>query len=280
MRVGLIQLSSTDDPAENLTQTSELIRAAAKDSATFVATPEVTNCVSLSRARQEQVLEPEHSDETLAGLQQLAAELGITLLIGSLALKTSEKRFANRSILLGPDGSILARYDKIHMFDVDLHSTEVYRESDGYRPGTRAVLARTPDATQLGMTICYDLRFPPLYHSLARAGAQILSIPSAFTRPTGEAHWEVLLRARAIETGCYVLAPAQTGTHRAVAGGRERQTWGHSLVVDPWGAVLLDMGEGVGWSCVDLQLDAVAEARRRVPNLVNHVTYEEPVPDD
>ncbi len=279
MRVGLVQLSSSDDPVRNLENTTALIREAAGQGAAFIATPEVTNCVSLSRARQAQVLTREADDPTLAALRALAEELGVTLLIGSLALKTDEPRFANRSVLIGPQRAVLARYDKIHMFDVDLDGGEAYRESDGYRPGTQAVAVALPDGPTLGMTICYDLRFPGLYRKLAQAGAQILAMPSAFTRPTGAAHWEVLLRARAIETGCFVLAPAQTGTHAAREGDRQRQTWGHSMVVDPWGAVLLDMGAAPGVACVDLDLNAVAKARHHIPSLRHDRAYQDPATD-
>ncbi|WP_112321146.1 carbon-nitrogen hydrolase family protein [Oceanibium sediminis] len=273
MRVGLLQLTTSDDPAESLARTLPMVAAAAADGATLIATPEVTNCVSLSRGRQEAVLHEEAEDPTLAGLRAAAAEHGTWCLIGSLALKTGERRFANRSFLIAPDGAIAARYDKIHMFDVDLGQDEAYRESDGYRPGTQAVLAPVGDDVTLGMTICYDLRFPKLYRMLAQAGANVISIPSAFTRPTGAAHWDVLLRARAIETGAFVIAPAQTGTHPAAPGNRARQTWGHSMVVDPWGKVLLDMGEAPGWACVDLDLDAVTRARHRVPSLFHDPEY-------
>jgi len=265
MRIGLVQLTASDDPAANLPQTSALIRAAAAKGATLVATPEVTNCVSLNRARQEEVLEPEETDLTLAGLRALAQDLGIRILIGSLALRTDEARFANRSFLIDTDGRILARYDKIHMFDVDLGGGEAYRESDGYRPGETATLVPLPEAT-LGLSICYDLRFPTLYRKLAQAGAQILTIPSAFTRPTGSAHWEVLLRARAIETGSFVIAPAQTGVHPAHSG-RQRLTYGHSMVIDPWGEVLLDMGDAPGAEVVTLDLDRIRRARSQVPSL-------------
>lgn len=279
MRVGLVQLSSSDDPVQNLENTTTLIRDAAGQGATFVVTPEVTNCVSLSRARQAQVLMREADDMTLAAMCALGAELGVTLLVGSLALKTNEPRFANRSFLIGPDGAVRARYDKIHMFDVDLDGGEAYRESDGYRPGAQAVTVPLPDGPTLGMTICYDLRFAQLSRTLAQAGAQILTVPSAFTQPTGEAHWEVLLRARAIETGCFVLAPAQTGTHEAQAGDRQRRTWGHSMVIDPWGAVLLDMGAAPGVGCVDLDLDAVAKARHHIPSLQHERPYQDPIAD-
>ena len=265
LAVGLVQMTSGDDPTANLEMASRLVREAAASGARLIATPEVTNCVSLSRARQEAVLAREEDDPTLAGLRALARDLGITLLVGSLALRTEERRFANRSFLVGPDGGILARYDKIHMFDVALGSGESDRERDGYRPGTRAVLAEA-EGVPLGMTICYDLRFPGLFRHLAQAGARILAVPSAFTRPTGEAHWRTLLRARAIETGAFVVAPAQTGTH-PTSEGRARQTWGHSLIVDPWGKVLVEMDEAPGVAVATLDLGAVEAARGRVGSL-------------
>ena len=205
-----------------------------------------------------------------------AAEAGVWLLIGSLALKTDDPdgRFANRSFLIGPDGGIVARYDKIHMFDVDVSPEETYRESDGFRPGDRAVVADMP-LGKLGMTICYDVRFPHLHRALAQAGATILTVPAAFSYVTGAAHWEVLLRARAIETGCFVLAPAQTGTHAATSG-RTRQTHGHSMVVAPWGEVLADGGVEPGIVMVDLDPDAVAQARRRVPSLRHDRAFDGP----
>lgn len=265
MKAALVQLTSGDDPAANLTTTTALIARAADEGAEFILTPEVTNCVSASRTRQEQVLRPEAEDETLAALRDLAAARGVWLLIGSLALKTGEAdgRFANRSFLIAPDGGIRARYDKIHMFDVTISESESYRESAGYRPGAQAVLAEMPFGP-LGMTICYDLRFPHLYRSLAQAGARVLTVPSAFSPVTGAAHWEVLLRARAIEAGAYVLAPAQTGDHTATRG-KPRQTHGHSLVVAPWGEVLADAGTAPGVTHVDLDMDAVTQARQRIP---------------
>ncbi|MSU89418.1 carbon-nitrogen hydrolase family protein [Rhodobacteraceae bacterium 2CG4] len=279
MRAGLVQLTSSDEPTENLAAATATIRRAAADGARLVLTPEVTNCVSASRRRQNEVLRAEAEDPVLDGLRDLAAELGIHLLIGSLALKTEGARFANRSLLVAPDGAIAARYDKIHMFDVDLGGGEAYRESDGFRPGARAVTAALPGGPVLGLSICYDLRFAALYRTLAQAGAQVLTVPSAFTRPTGRAHWEPLLRARAIETGCYVLAPAQTGDHPARAG-RSRSTWGHSMAVSPWGEVLLDMGDAPGAAVVDLDLDTVAEARRRIPSLAHDRPFRPPVSDD
>ena len=267
MKAALLQLCSSDDPAENLETVRAMLRKAAAAGADLALTPEVTNCVSTSRARQQAVLSPEAADPVLAGLRAEARALGLWLLIGSLALKTGDAdgRFANRSFLIGPDGGIVARYDKIHMFDVDVSAEETYRESAGFRPGDRAVLAETPWGG-LGMTVCYDLRFPHLHRRLARAGADILTIPAAFSPLTGAAHWEVLVRARAIECGAFVLAPAQTGEHR-IAEGRKRRTHGHSLAVAPWGEVLLDAGTEPGVYPVEIDLSAVAEARRRVPAL-------------
>lgn len=276
MKVGLVQLCSSDRPDENLAATRTLVREAAAQGASFILTPEVTNCVSSDRAHQETVLRTEDADETLAGLVAEARALGVWLLIGSLALRTrdADGRFANRSFLVGPDGAIVARYDKIHMFDVNVSETEQYRESAGYRPGTRAVLATTPFA-KIGMTVCYDLRFPALYRRLAQAGAEILTVPAAFNDTTGAAHWESLLRARAIENGAFILAPAQCGSH-AAHNGRPRRTWGHSMVVAPWGEVLADGGTDVGVTLADIDLAAVARARHRVPSLTHDRAFEGP----
>jgi predicted amidohydrolase len=267
VRVGLVQLCVSDDPVANLPVTEALVREAAAGGATLVLTPECTNMISASRARQAAVLVPEAEDPTLARLRDVAGECGVHLLIGSLGLASGDAdgRFVNRAFLIGPDGAIAARYDKIHMFDVDLEDGESYRESAAFRPGNRAVIA-TAGPARLGLTICYDLRFAALYRTLAQAGATVLCVPSAFTVPTGRAHWHVLLRARAIETGTFVLAPAQSGEHQA-SEGAARRTYGHSLAVDPWGAVLADAGEGVGVTLVDLDLAAVRRARARVPSL-------------
>ncbi len=269
MRAGLVQLTVTDDPAANLPVTVALVRQAVAAGAGFVLTPELTNGLSSDRARQRAAFRPEDQDPTLAALRAEAKAGGVWLMIGSLGLLTGDAdgRFANRSLLIGPDGEIVARYDKIHMFDVNVSETEVYRESQGYRPGTRAVLAATPFAA-VGMTVCYDLRFPALYRRLAQAGAQILTVPAAFNHITGAAHWEVLLRARAIETGCFVLAPAQSGFHPE-RDGKGRWTHGHSLAVSPWGEVLADGGAGSGVTLVDLDLSAVAKARHRIPSLAH-----------
>jgi predicted amidohydrolase len=276
MKTALIQLNACDDPVANLDVTQGFVADAAAKGAKFVMTPEVTNCVSASRARQMNVLQPERDDLTLTALQVQAKDLGIWLLIGSLGLKTDDPdgRFANRSFLIDSDGKVQARYDKIHMFDVQVTPEETYRESDGYRPGTRAVVAQTPFA-RIGMTICYDIRFPQLYQALALAGANILTIPAAFSHVTGAAHWESLLRARAIETGCYVMAPAQTGQHTA-AMGQSRNTHGHSMVVAPWGEVLLDAGDQSGVHLVDFDPLKVANARKRVPSLTHIREFDGP----
>jgi predicted amidohydrolase len=276
MRAALVQLTVTDDPAANLPVTLGLVRQAVAAGAGFVLTPELTNGLSSNRERQRQVFHPEASDPTLAALRQEARAGGIWLLIGSLGLLTQDAdgRFANRSFLIAPDGRIAARYDKIHMFDVNVSPAETYRESEGYRPGNRAVLAETPFA-QIGMTVCYDLRFPALYRRLAQAGARILTVPAAFNHITGAAHWEVLLRARAIETGAFVLAPAQTGFHPETRG-KGRRTHGHSLAVGPWGEILADGGTEPGVTLVDLDLNRVAEARHRVPSLGHDRDFEGP----
>ena len=276
MKIALLQLSVSDDPAENLPHTRAMLEGAAGAGAGFVLTPEVTNCLSSDRAQQRAVLRHEEEDPTLAALREDAARLKLWLLIGSLALKTDDEdgRFANRSFLIGPDGGIVARYDKINMFDVDVSETEKYRESAGYRPGTRAVIAPTPFGT-LGLSICYDVRFPQLYRRLSQAGAQILTVPAAFNDTTGKAHWQSLLRARAIENGAYVLAPAQTGTH-AAHEGRARRTWGHSMVVAPWGEVVADGGTDPGITYAEIDLAAVERARRRIPSLMHDRPFEGP----
>lgn len=269
MKAGLVQLTVGDDPAANLARTLALFRDAVAGGADFVLTPECTNALSSNRDHQRAVFHHESDDPTLAALRAQAAAAGVWLLIGSLGLKTddSDGRFANRSFLIAPDGRIAGRYDKIHMFDVNVSETEVYRESAGYRPGGQAVLVDTP-LGRIGMTVCYDLRFPQLYRRLAQAGAQILTVPAAFNHITGVAHWEVLLRARAIETGCFILAPAQTGFHPETAG-KGRQTHGHSLVVAPWGEILADGGTQPGVTFCDLDLAEVARARARIPSLTH-----------
>ncbi|SMP05166.1 carbon-nitrogen hydrolase family protein [Shimia sagamensis] len=267
MRVALLQMNSSDLPEENLATAGAMLREAKDQGAEFAFLPEVMNCLSTSRVHQEAVLTSEAEDATLAALVDLCAELGIWLLIGSLGLKTQDAdgRFANRSFVVSSEGDIVARYDKIHMFDVDVSPEETYRESDGYRPGNKAVVAETPFG-KLGLSICYDVRFGHLHRSLAQAGAEILTVPAAFSHVTGAAHWEVLLRSRAIETGCFVIAPAQTGNHSA-SRGQSRRTHGHSMVVAPWGEVLADAGTDLGVTVVEIDLTLVQKARRQVPSL-------------
>ncbi|WP_411351825.1 carbon-nitrogen hydrolase family protein [Leisingera aquaemixtae] len=276
MRAALLQMTSTDIPAENLETVKAMMAEAVRGGAGFVLTPEVTNCLSGSRTHQKDVLCHEENDPTLAALRDEAARHGVWLLLGSLGVKTRDNdgRFANRQFLISPQGEIVARYDKIHMFDVEVTPEETYRESDGYRPGTKAVVAETPFA-RIGMTICYDVRFPHLHRALAHGGAQILTVPAAFSYVTGAAHWHSLLRARAIETGCFVLAPAQTGKHPA-SRGPSRKTYGHSLAVAPWGEVLADAGQEPGVTYVDLDLEKVAEARKRVPSLTHDREFDGP----
>lgn len=272
MKVALLQMTSGGDPVANLKTTRAMMQDAARQGATFLLTPEVTNCISLGRADLETVLRTDADDLTLAGLRAEAKALGVWLSIGSLGLKTTDAdgRFANRSFLVSPDGAIVARYDKIHMFDVQVSATETYQESKGYRPGSAAVVAQTPFGG-VGLTICYDVRFPHLHRDLAKAGADILLIPAAFSTVTGAAHWETLLRARAIETGCFVLAAAQTGQH-----SEKRATYGHSMVISPWGAVLADAGTDVGVTVVDLDLAEVAQARQRIAALTHDRDYVPP----
>ena len=278
IRAGLVQLNVSDDPMSNLDMTLALIARAKAAGAGFVLTPECTNGLWSNRAEQRGRLRREEHDPTLAALRRVAMQHEIWLLAGSIAFKTDDAdgRFANRSVLIAPDGAIAARYDKIHMFDVNVSATEVYRESAGFRPGTACVLAETPLA-RIGMTVCYDVRFPHLHRRLARAGAQILTVPAAFNHITGAAHWEVLLRARAIETGCFVLAPAQTGFHPE-ANGKGRRTHGHSLAISPWGEVLGDGGTEPGVTVVDLDLSQVEEARRRIPALSHDRNFDGTLP--
>lgn len=269
VRAACIQPNTGVDWEANLAANRPRIEDAAKDGAIFVQTPEVTNFIFRRRRDTMAAARLEADDPSLAAYRDLAAKLGVWLNIGSLALKTAgDERLVNRSFLIAPDGAIANRYEKIHMFDVDLPSGESFKESKAYRPGASANVVDLPFG-RLGMTICYDMRFPHLYRDLARAGADILTMPSAFTAETGKAHWHVLLRARAIENGCFVIAAAQTGEHD---GGR--QTYGHSLIVAPWGEVLADAGEKPGWVAADLDMGKVEKARRAVPSLANDRPYE------
>ncbi|WP_028031734.1 carbon-nitrogen hydrolase family protein [Gemmobacter nectariphilus] len=278
MRAGLVQLNVTDDVTANIPVTVALVRRAVEGGAGFVLTPEVTGLLTADKERQRAQIVPEDEDRTLAALRDEAARAGVWMLIGSLGIKVrddADGRFANRSFLIGPDGGIVARYDKIHMFDVNVSDTEVFRESAEYRPGSQAVVAETPFGT-IGMSVCYDLRFPHLFRRLAQAGAQILTVPAAFNSTTGQAHWEVLLRARAIESGAWVLAPAQTGVHLQDGAPGKRRTHGHSLVVAPWGEVVSDAGTEPGVTFAEIDLDQVARARHRVPSLSHDRPFDGP----
>jgi len=261
IRAAIIQMRSGRDMARNVQDAAELIRQAKAQGAEFIATPEMTNILEPDRPRLRALARPEVEDESAALFSDLARELGVWLNIGSLALKGTGDRLVNRSLLLAPDGSIAARYDKIHLFDVDLPNGEILRESHAYEAGSSAVLVETAIAP-VGLTICYDMRFPHLYRALAKAGAKLFTVPSAFTVPTGKAHWHVLLRARAIETGSFVLAAAQGGLHES---GRE--TYGHSLIVSPWGEVLAEAGTDPGVVMAAVDLAEADQARARIPAL-------------
>jgi predicted amidohydrolase len=264
LRVALVQMRTPADQAAALEQAAPMVRQAAADGAQLIATPEVTNLVQRNRALSMPAMRTEADDPCVQGLIALAAELKVWLLIGSAVVLREGGGVANRSMLIDPSGREVVTYDKMHMFDVDLPSGEKARESEAFVAGDAAVLADTPLA-KIGLTICYDVRFPYLYRALAKAGAQILTVPAAFTRSTGEAHWEILLRARAIETGSFVLAPAQGGLHEDGRG-----TWGHSMIVGPWGEVLARAkGDEPGVIAATLDLDAVAKARQAIPALKN-----------
>jgi deaminated glutathione amidase len=260
-KVGLVQMRTGLDPRANLVATLAATEKAKRGGADYVLTPEMTNIMESKRERLLATIADEELDPTLAALREAARTLSIYIHIGSLAVKASPDKAANRSFLIDRAGAVIARYDKIHMFEVDLPNGESYRESRTYRPGDLAVAADLPWG-RLGVTVCYDLRFPALYRALAEAGASFFSIPSAFTRQTGEAHWHVLLRARAIENGCFVFAAAQGGKHES---GRE--TYGHSLVIDPWGQILAEGGTEPGVILADIDPAKVAAARARIPSL-------------
>ncbi|MEQ1719213.1 MAG: carbon-nitrogen hydrolase family protein [Hyphomicrobium sp.] len=262
-KAALVQLCSGRDVAKNIATASDLIRAAAADGASYIQTPENTQLMESEKPRLMAGLQPEAGNRALDAFSTLARDLKRWLHIGSLGVKCEDGRIANRSYLFSPDGRIAARYDKIHMFDVDLGNGEAYRESETYQPGSEAVIADLPWGP-LGMTICYDLRFPALHRALAQAGAHFLSVPAAFTRITGEAHWNLLLRARAIETQCFVFAAAQGGRHE---NGRE--TFGHSLIIAPWGEILAEAGTDPGVVSADIDVARLHEARRRVPSLTH-----------
>ena len=272
-----VQFTAGPDPEPNLRTVSELIHRARDAGGDFIMTPEASNFIESGRRRREKARR-EADEPFLAGMRNVARETGAWLLIGSLVIDPAgeasappgETRLANRSFLIDPAGVIVARYDKIHMFDIDLPGGESYRESNAYRPGGSSVVAETPWG-RLGMSVCYDVRFPHLYRALALAGADFLTVPSVFTVPTGTAHWHALLRARAIENGCFVFAPAQWGEH---TGGR--RSYGHSVIVDPWGEVLADAGEGAGAISARIEMARIAEVRRMVPSLKHDRQFSHP----
>jgi deaminated glutathione amidase len=260
-RAALVQMRTGRDVIGNINAAAKLVREAKLLGAEYVQTPEQTSLMELDRESLFAHIVEEERDPALAAFQELARELAIHLHIGSLAVKISPEKAANRTFVIDPQGEIVARYDKIHMFDVNLANGESYRESNTYRPGESAVVVPLPFCN-VGLTICYDVRFPALYRALAEAGANVLTVPAAFTKQTGEAHWHLLLRARAVETGCFVLAAAQGGHHE-----NGRDTFGHSLIVDPWGRVIAEAGIEPGVTIADIDLSLVDEARGRVPAL-------------
>jgi predicted amidohydrolase len=267
-KAALIQMRTGISPAANLDAATRLIGEAKAAGADYVQTPEMTNVMDVDRARFFSTIREEDADASLAAFRDLARKHGIFIHVGSLAIKVLPEKAANRGFVINPKGDIAARYDKIHMFDVDLAGGESYRESRNYRAGEIAINTDLPWGV-LGVTICYDLRFPALYRALAEAGATMLAIPSAFTRQTGEAHWNVLMRARAIENGCFVLAAAQGGKHE---NGRE--TFGHSIIVDPWGRVLAEGGSEPGVVMAEIDPALVTEARARMPSLQHGRRFE------
>ena len=271
LEIALIQLRTPASQAAALAQVAPLVREAAAGGARLIATPEGTNILQRNKARLFEALTPMEDDVCVRGLRALAGDLAVWLLIGSAMVLRPDGKAANRSVLVSPSGDIAATYDKLHMFDVDLPNGDRYRESASFEPGDRAVVASAA-GLKLGLSVCYDLRFPALYRALARAGAAALAIPAAFTRPTGEAHWQILLRARAIETGCYVLAPAQGGTHED-----GRATWGRSLVAAPWGEIIASADHDE--PCVlqaTIDPAEVERARASIPALDNERAFASP----
>ncbi len=276
-KAACVQMRGKRDPAENLEDAIRMIREAAKAGATYVQTPEISNIVNRDRPALLAAIRTEADDPMLKALSALAKELGITIHIGSLAIKNGDK-VANRAFMIGQDGGLLARYDKLHLFDVDLPNGETWRESNTFTGGVEAVAVDLPEA-RLGMAICYDVRFPYLFRALADAGCSILSAPACFTKQTGEAHWSVLQRARAIENGAFMISAAQAGLHE---DGRE--TYGHSIIVDPWGKVLAEAGNEPGIIMAEIDLAAVGDARGKIPALRHtrpvHVTLAKPASGD
>ncbi len=258
-----VQMRAGKVAARNVDDVARLAKQAADAGASYIQTPEMTNLLVKSREELFAAILPEEADPSLAAFQELARALKVTLHLGSLAIRLEGQRAANRAYVIDPEGDIVARYDKIHMFDVDLPDGESWRESATYRPGEQAVVVPMPWGG-LGLTICYDVRFPTLHRALAEHGADVIASPAAFTKKTGEAHWHVLLRARAVETGAFVIAAAQGGKHE---DGRE--TYGHSLIVDPWGRVLAEGGEEPGVIVAEIDIAKVSDIRQRIPSLEN-----------
>ena len=267
LKVACIQTNSKSDPNINIREVSSLIRAARSTGAELITTPEVVGMLEPNREKALNKAQPENYHGVLREFRALSRDLAIWLLIGSISIKLSNGKLANRSFLINPDGQIIARYTKIHMFDVEVNDGSIYRESATYQPGTSACLASTPWGL-VGLTVCYDIRFPALYRDLAKAGAKIIFIPSAFTEVTGEAHWHILQRARAIENGCFIVSAAQTGMHE-----QNRKTFGHSIIVDPWGNILADANKDVGFITADLDLNLVDEVRKKIPSLTHDREY-------
>ena len=267
LKVACIQTNSKSDPNINIREVSSLIRAARSNGAELITTPEVVGMLEPNREKALNKAQPENYHGVLREFRALSRDLAIWLLIGSISIKLSNGKLANRSFLINPDGQIIARYTKIHMFDVEVNDGSIYQESATYQPGTSACLAKTPWGL-VGLTVCYDIRFPALYRDLAKAGAKIIFIPSAFTEVTGEAHWHILQRARAIENGCFIVSAAQTGMHE-----QNRKTFGHSIIVDPWGNILADADKDVGFITADLDLNLVDEVRKKIPSLTHDREY-------
>jgi deaminated glutathione amidase len=272
-KAACIQLSSAREIEPNIAAAADLVRRARDAGAELIMTPEVSDMMEPKRPLRLAKAKDEANHAMLAAFAGLARETGAHLLLGSAVVRREDgdERLANRSFLITPNGAIAARYDKIHMFDVELAGGESYRESNAFRPGEAAVLAPLPWGV-LGMSVCYDLRFPQLYRALAQAGADFLSIPSAFTVPTGRAHWHVLMRARAIENGAFVFAPAQWGEH-----AEGRKTYGHSLIVAPWGEILAEAEDGAGFIIAEVDPAETAKARRAVPSLSHDRRFAAPV---
>ena len=270
----LLQLSSTDEPKENLELINNMINTAAAKNVKFIALPETANCISNSNLHKETVLQTEKEDITLSNLTKVAKKKSIYILIGSIAIKQNKPKhkFLNRSFLINPSGSIIAKYDKLHMFDAAISASEKHVESASFVAGENAKIISTAIG-KFGLSICYDVRFPHLYRGLSQRGAQLLTVPAAFTVPTGKAHWEILLRARAIENGAFVIAPAQSGTHNFTGGGY-RKTYGHSMVVDPWGNILVNAKQSTGtiayFTC---DLSKVKSARSKLPSLTHDCKF-------